>query len=142
MRDGANVAQYAIEQRTATTGARTALIERFPSRSDGSMALWHPACRARVPRSWGLMFFRITNLFKAFLNLFVGSIERQNPEGAAGAGEEGISASRSPTSTEGLATHAGLAERLMGQVRKLERRPEGSARQGRRQPEGRQQGRR
>jgi phage shock protein A len=65
------------------------------------------------------MFFRIANLFKAFLNLFVGSIERQNPEALLELEKENLRKQIS-NFNQGLAAHAGLAERLMGQVRKLE----------------------
>src|SRR3954464_12515047 len=65
------------------------------------------------------MFFRIANLFKAFLNVFVGSIERQNPEALLELEKENLRKQIS-NFNQGLAAHAGLAERLMGQVRKLE----------------------
>lgn len=65
------------------------------------------------------MFFRIANLFKAFLNLFVGSIERQNPEALLELEKENLR-KQIANFNQGLAAHAGLAERLMGQVRKLE----------------------
>ncbi len=65
------------------------------------------------------MFFRIANLFKAFLNVFVGSIERQNPEALLELEKENLR-KQIANFNQGLATHAGLAERLMGQVRKLE----------------------
>src|SRR3954465_11190090 len=67
----------------------------------------------------GVMLGRIANLFKAFLNVFIGSVERQNPEALLALNTENL---RQPVAnfTRGLATHAGVAERLMGQVRKLE----------------------
>jgi phage shock protein A len=65
------------------------------------------------------MFFRIANLFKAFLNVFVGSIERQNPEALLELEKENLR-KQIANFNQGLANHAGLAERLMGQVRKLE----------------------
>jgi len=65
------------------------------------------------------MFFRIANLFRAFLNVFVGSIERQNPEALLELEKENLR-KQIGNFNQGLAAHAGLAERLMGQVRKLE----------------------
>lgn len=65
------------------------------------------------------MFGRIGNLFRAFLNLFVGSIERQNPEALLDLEKEHLRDQIS-SFNQGLASHAGLAEGLMGQVRKLE----------------------
>lgn len=65
------------------------------------------------------MFFRIANLFRAFLNVFVGSIERQNPEALLELEKENLR-KQIANFNQGLAAHAGLAERLMGQVRKLE----------------------
>src|SRR3954468_15509298 len=65
------------------------------------------------------MLGRIANLFKAFLNVFVGSIERQNPEALLELEKENLRKQIS-NFNQGLAAHAGLAERLMGQVRKLE----------------------
>jgi phage shock protein A len=63
------------------------------------------------------MLGRIANLFKAFLNVFIGSVERQNPEALL---EKENLRKQIANFNQGLATHAGLAERLMGQVRKLE----------------------
>jgi phage shock protein A len=65
------------------------------------------------------MFFRIANLFRAFLNVFIGSVERQNPEALLELEKENLR-KQIANFNQGLATHAGLAERLMGQVRKLE----------------------
>ena len=65
------------------------------------------------------MFFRIANLFRAFLNVFIGSIEKQNPEALLELEKENLR-KQIANFNQGLATHAGLAERLMGQVRKLE----------------------
>lgn len=65
------------------------------------------------------MLGRIGNLFKAFLNLFVGSIERQNPEALLELEKEHLR-TQIGSFNQGLASHAGLAERLIGQVRKLE----------------------
>ncbi|MGK9230185.1 PspA/IM30 family protein [Inquilinus limosus] len=65
------------------------------------------------------MFGRIVNLFKAFLNVFIGSVERQNPEALLELEKENLR-KQIGNFNQGLASHAGLAERLMGQVRKLE----------------------
>ncbi|WP_026870043.1 PspA/IM30 family protein [Inquilinus limosus] len=65
------------------------------------------------------MFGRIVNLFKAFLNVFIGSVERQNPEALLELEKENLR-EQIGNFNQGLASHAGLAERLMGQVRKLE----------------------
>ena len=65
------------------------------------------------------MLGRIANLFKAFLNVFVGSVERQNPEALLELEKENLR-KQIGNFNQGLASHAGLAERLMGQVRKLE----------------------
>ena len=65
------------------------------------------------------MFARIANLFKAFLNVFVGSIEKQNPEALLELEKENLR-KQIANFNQGLASHAALAERLMGQVRKLE----------------------
>ena len=65
------------------------------------------------------MLGRIANLFKAFLNVFIGSVERQNPEALLELEKENLR-KQIGNFNQGLAAHAGLAERLMGQVRKLE----------------------
>lgn len=65
------------------------------------------------------MLGRIGNLLKAFLNLFIGGIERRNPEALLELEKENLRKQIS-NFNQGLASHAGLAERLMGQVRKLE----------------------
>jgi phage shock protein A len=65
------------------------------------------------------MFNRIVNLFKAFINLFVGDMERRNPEALLELEKENLR-EQIANYNRGLASHAGLAERLMSQVRKLE----------------------
>src|SRR5262245_6758689 len=65
------------------------------------------------------MFSRIANLVKGFLSLFVSSIERKNPEALLELERENLR-KQIASFNQGLATHAGLCERLMGQVRKLE----------------------
>jgi phage shock protein A len=65
------------------------------------------------------MYYRIVNLFKGFLSLFVSGMERRNPEALLEVEKENLRAQIAKYN-EGLASHAGLAERLMSQVRKLE----------------------
>jgi phage shock protein A len=65
------------------------------------------------------MFNRIANLFRGFLSLFVSSIERRNPEALLELERENLR-EQVASFNQGLATHAGMCERLMGQVRKLE----------------------
>jgi phage shock protein A len=65
------------------------------------------------------MLGRIANLLKAFLNVVIGSVERQNPEALLELEKENLR-KQIGSFNQGLASHAGLAERLMGQVRKLE----------------------
>jgi phage shock protein A len=65
------------------------------------------------------MFRRIANLFRGFLSLFVSSIEKQNPEALLELERENLR-EQVASFNQGLATHAGMCERLMGQVRKLE----------------------
>jgi phage shock protein A len=65
------------------------------------------------------MFGRIANLFKGFLSLFVSGIERRNPEALLELEQENLR-KQIGNFNQGLASHAGMAERLMSQVRKLE----------------------
>ena len=65
------------------------------------------------------MLGRIANLLRAFLNVFIGSVERQNPEALLELEKENLR-KQIGNFNQGLASHAALAERLMGQVRKLE----------------------
>ncbi|MCC7461068.1 MAG: PspA/IM30 family protein [Gammaproteobacteria bacterium] len=65
------------------------------------------------------MFQRIANLFKGFLSLFVSGVERRNPEVLLELEQENLR-KQIGSFNQGLASHAGLAERLMSQVRKLE----------------------
>ena len=64
------------------------------------------------------MFRRISNLFKGFFGLFIGGIEKKNPEALLEVEKENLRKQISEFNT-GLAAHAGLVERLMGQVKKL-----------------------
>ena len=65
------------------------------------------------------MFGRIANLFKGFMSLFISGVERRNPEALLELEQENLRKQISQFN-QGLASHAGLAERLMSQVRKLE----------------------
>ncbi|WP_193213604.1 PspA/IM30 family protein [Luteolibacter marinus] len=64
------------------------------------------------------MFRRISNLIKGFFGLFIGGIERKNPEALLEVEKENLRKQISEFN-QGLAAHAGLVERLMGQVKKL-----------------------
>jgi len=65
------------------------------------------------------MFRRIGNLFRGFFGLFVSGMERQNPEALLEVEQENLRRQIGKFNV-GLASHAGLVERLIGQVRKLE----------------------
>jgi phage shock protein A len=74
----------------------------------------------RILRPWETsMFGRIANLFKGFLSLFISGVERRNPEALLEVEKENLRKQISQYN-QGLASHAGLCERLMGQVKKLE----------------------
>ena len=65
------------------------------------------------------MFRRIANLFRGFLSLFIGGLERQNPEALLEVEKENLRR-QIANYNQGLAAHAGLCERLMTQVKRLE----------------------
>ena len=65
------------------------------------------------------MFKRLSNLIRGFFGLFVSGMERQNPEALLEVEKENLRA-QIARYNQGLATHAGLCERLMTQVKKLE----------------------
>jgi phage shock protein A len=65
------------------------------------------------------MFNRIGNLIRGFLGLFISGIERKNPQALLEVEKENLRR-QIANYNEGLAAHAGLCERLMTQVRKLE----------------------
>lgn len=65
------------------------------------------------------MFTRLANLFRGFLSLFIKDMERKNPEALLELEQENLR-KQIGSYNNGLAGHAGLAERLMSQVRKLE----------------------
>lgn len=62
---------------------------------------------------------RIGNLFKGFASLFVSGVERRNPEALLEVEKENLR-KQIGQFNQGLASHAGMCERLMSQVRKLE----------------------
>jgi phage shock protein A len=65
------------------------------------------------------MFRRIANLIRGFLSLFISGMERQNPEVLLELEKENIRR-QIANYNQGLAAHAGLCERLMTQVKRLE----------------------
>lgn len=65
------------------------------------------------------MLNRIGNLFRGFLGLFVSGMERKNPAALLEVEQENLRKQVSKFNVS-LASHAGMVERLIGQVRKLE----------------------
>ena len=65
------------------------------------------------------MIKRLLNVFRGFIGLFVSGLERQNPEALLEIEKENLR-KQIAQYNQGLAEHAGLCERLMGQVKKLE----------------------
>jgi phage shock protein A len=65
------------------------------------------------------MFGRIANLLRGFMSLFISGLERANPEALLEVEKENLR-TQIARYNEGLASHAGLCERLMTQVKKLE----------------------
>lgn len=65
------------------------------------------------------MFKRIANLIRGFFGLFVSGLERQNPEALLEVEQENLR-KQIAQYNQGLASHAGLCERLITQVKKLE----------------------
>ena len=66
-----------------------------------------------------MILSRIANLFKCFMSLFVSGVERRNPEALLEVERENLRVQIAQYN-QGLAAHAGLAERLISQVKKLE----------------------
>jgi len=66
------------------------------------------------------MFKRIGNLFRGFIGLFVGGLERANPEALLEVEKENLR-KQIAQYNQGLASHAGLCERLITQVKNLEK---------------------
>jgi len=65
------------------------------------------------------MFSRVANLIRGFFSLFISGVEKRNPEALLELEQENLR-KQIGNFNQGLATHAGLCERIMGQVRKLE----------------------
>ena len=65
------------------------------------------------------MFNRLGNLIRGFFSLFISGMERNNPEALLEVEKENLR-KQIANYNQGLAAHAGLAERLMTQVRRLE----------------------
>ena len=66
------------------------------------------------------MFRRIANLFKGFLSLFISGIEKSNPRALIEVEKENLR-KQIAIFNDNLATHAGFVERLMRQIKTLER---------------------
>ena len=66
------------------------------------------------------MFKRISNLFKGFISLFIGGIEKRNPEALLEVEKENLR-KQITEFNKGLATHAALIEKLSSQKRKLDK---------------------
>jgi len=65
------------------------------------------------------MFERLANLIRGFFGLFISGLERQNPEALLEVETENLR-KQIAQYNQGLASHAGLCERIMSQVKKLE----------------------
>jgi len=65
------------------------------------------------------MFKRLANLIKGFFGLFIGGLEKKNPEALLEVEKENLRKQISEFN-QGLAAHAGLVERLISQVKKLD----------------------
>ena len=65
------------------------------------------------------MASRIGNLFRGFFGMFVSGVERRNPEALLEVEQENLRRQMGKFNV-GLASHAGMVERLIGQIRKLE----------------------
>ncbi len=65
------------------------------------------------------MWQRFANLIRGFFGLFISGLERQNPEALLEVETENLR-KQIAQYNQGLASHAGLCESLMSQVRKLE----------------------
>jgi phage shock protein A len=65
------------------------------------------------------MFKRLANVIRGFFSLFISGVERRNPEALLEVEKENLR-KQIGNYNQGLAAHAGLCERLMTQIRKLE----------------------
>jgi len=66
------------------------------------------------------MFKRMSNLVRGFFSMFISGMERRNPEALLEVEKENLR-EQIAKYNQGLASHAGLCERLMAQVKKLEK---------------------
>ena len=66
------------------------------------------------------MFKRLGNLIRGFFGLFIGGLEKRNPEALLEVEKENLR-KQIAQFNKGLATHAALCERLVGQVKKEEK---------------------
>ncbi len=66
------------------------------------------------------MFRRLKNLIKGFFGLFIGGLEKRNPEALLENEKENLR-KQIAQFNQGLASHAGLVEKLMSKARKLDR---------------------
>lgn len=66
------------------------------------------------------MFKRLGNLIRGFFGMFVSGLEKQNPEALLEVEKENLR-KQIAQYNQGLASHAGLCEKLMAQVRRLEK---------------------
>jgi phage shock protein A len=66
-----------------------------------------------------IMFKRVGNIIRGFFGLFVGGLEKQNPEALLELEKENLR-KQIANYNQGLASHAGLCERLISQVKRLE----------------------
>jgi phage shock protein A len=65
------------------------------------------------------MFRRLSNLIRGFMSLFISGLERQNPEALLEVEQENLR-KQIGQYNQGLASHAGLCEGLVAQVRRQE----------------------
>jgi phage shock protein A len=65
------------------------------------------------------MFRRIGNLIRGFFGLFIGGLEKANPEALLEVEKENLR-KQIAQYNQGLASHAGMCERLISQVKRLE----------------------
>jgi phage shock protein A len=65
------------------------------------------------------MFRRLSNLIRGFFGLFISGLERQNPEALLEVEQENLR-KQIGQYNQGLASHAGVCERLISQVKQLE----------------------
>lgn len=66
------------------------------------------------------MFRRIANIFRGFLGLFVSGLEKRTPEALLEVEKENLR-KQIAQFNQGLATHAGLCEKLISQVKRQEK---------------------